>query len=135
MDWWILRAFRELDDALLRLRFNYEQVGVVLLRTSGDPQAVLAADRALHTAQAAGSWLAREIVLHMARVLRRLDLTARSFFAVIDGPESCFAGSLLEIALAADRVYALDDSKRPAQNTRSLSPVRMTVRTSGCWPP
>ncbi|MCC6993030.1 MAG: benzoyl-CoA-dihydrodiol lyase [Deltaproteobacteria bacterium] len=111
---WSLRAFRELDDALLRLRFNHEQVGVVLLRTSGDPQAVLAADRGLHTAQAAGSWLAREIVLHMARVLRRLDLTARSFFAVIDGPESCFAGSLLELALAADRVYALDDSKRPA---------------------
>jgi benzoyl-CoA-dihydrodiol lyase len=103
---WALRAFRELDDALLRLRFNHEQIGLVLLKTRGDAARVLAVDAAL--AEHRDHWLVREIVLHMARTLRRLDLTARSFFAVVD-PGSCFAGSLLELALAADRIYMLDD--------------------------
>jgi benzoyl-CoA-dihydrodiol lyase len=106
-DQWSLRAFRELDDALLRLRLNHLDVGLVVLRAVGDADAVLAADRALAT-HAETSWLAREILLHQARVLRRLDLTAKSFFALVD-EGTCFAGVLLEIALAADRVYMLDD--------------------------
>ncbi len=104
---WALRAFRELDDALLRLRFSHEEIGVVLLRTRGDSAKVRAVDAAL--ARHGDHWLVREIVLHMARVLRRLDLTGRSFFAVVDRG-SCFFGSLLELALAADRVYLLDDA-------------------------
>src|SRR5262249_59344581 len=68
------------------------------------------ADRALYAAK--GHWLARETILKMARVLRRLDLTAKTFFAVADS-ESCFAGCLLELALAADRTYALDDANHP----------------------
>jgi len=105
-DAWSLRAFRELDDALLFLRFNEETLGVVLLKTVGDPEHVLASDRALDGLRS--DWFAREILLHQARVLRRLDLTARSFFALIE-PGSCFAGSLFELALASDRSYVLDN--------------------------
>jgi benzoyl-CoA-dihydrodiol lyase len=101
-----LRAFRELDDALLRLRFDFEDVGLVTVRTRGQAAQVLAADAAL----ARPGWLNREIVLLMARVLRRLEATARSFFAIAD-EGSCFAGSLLELALACDRTYLLDDGK------------------------
>jgi benzoyl-CoA-dihydrodiol lyase len=103
---WALRAFRELDDALLQLRFNHEEYGLILLKTRGSIESVLAVDAAL--AAHREDWLVNEIVLQMARTLRRLELTARSFFAVVD-PGSCFAGSLLEIALAADRIYMLDD--------------------------
>jgi benzoyl-CoA-dihydrodiol lyase len=103
--YWPLRAFRELDDALLRLRFQHEDIGLVRLETRGDPRHVLAADRALEQHQ--DDWRVREIRLLMARVLRRLDATAKSFFAIID-EKSCFAGTLLELALAADRSYMLE---------------------------
>jgi benzoyl-CoA-dihydrodiol lyase len=106
---WPLRAFRELDDALLHLRVNEPEVGLVCLRTEGEINNVLAVDATL--ARQRDHWLARETTLLMARVLRRLDLTAKSFFALIE-PGSCFAGSLLELALAADRSYMLNDPKR-----------------------
>jgi len=109
---WPLRAMRELDDALLRLRFNHEEVGLVLLKTRGDVDQVLAWDNALLAHRE--HWFVREVILHMARVLRRLDNTARSLFAILE-PGSCFAGSLLELALAADRRYMLDDAKRPVR--------------------
>jgi len=105
-DQWSLRCFRELDDALLRLRFNHPQIGLVVLRTRGDVQAVRAVDDALFGARE--HWLANEILRHMARVLRRLDVSSRSVFALVD-TGSCFSGSLLELGLAADRVYMLDD--------------------------
>jgi benzoyl-CoA-dihydrodiol lyase len=107
-DYWPLRAFRELDDALLRLRLNYDEIGLVILKTRGDIEAVRQIDDDLYHNRAA--WLTNEILLLMARTLRRLDLTARSLFAVVD-EGSCFAGSLLEIALAADRIYMLRDAK------------------------
>ena len=100
-----LRAFRELDDALLRLRFHYEDIAVVILKTRGDIEAVRRMDARLHESD---DWLVNEISLKMARTLRRMDLTSKTFFAAID-QESCFAGSLLEIALAADRIYMLRD--------------------------
>jgi benzoyl-CoA-dihydrodiol lyase len=99
---WALRAFRELDDALLDLRFNRPEIGVVVVRTRGDLDRVLAADQALWDARE--DWFANEVLHHMKRVLKRMDLTARSFIALVD-PGSCFAGSLLELALAADRTY------------------------------
>jgi benzoyl-CoA-dihydrodiol lyase len=102
---WALRAFRELDDALLDLRFNHPTLGLVLLETEGDCDRVVALDAAL--AAHSSDPLVREIILHMRRVLRRLDITARSIFALVR-PESCFAGSLLELCLAADRVYMKD---------------------------
>ena len=118
-DLWALRAFRELDDVLLHLRFNHDTIGVVLLETEGDPAAVLQADRALAEA-AKTSGFAREVLLHMRRVLKRLDQTARSLFALIR-PGSCFVGSLFELALAADRSYALDDPDQPI--ALGLSPL------------
>jgi benzoyl-CoA-dihydrodiol lyase len=102
---WALRAFRELDDALLELRFNHPAIGVVALRTAGSHAAVLAVDRMLASGLEDG--LVREVVLHMRRVLKRLDLSAKSFFALVE-PGSCFVGSLLELALASDRIYMKD---------------------------
>jgi benzoyl-CoA-dihydrodiol lyase len=104
--WWPLRAFRELDDALLRLRLNEPEIGTVIIRTEGDREAVLAMDRTL--VQHQSHWAVREIILLMKRTLKRLDLTSRSFFAIIE-PGSAFAGSLFELALAADRSYMLHD--------------------------
>ena len=103
-DLWALRAFRELDDALLDLRFNRPEIGVLLLKTEGDPARVLASDAALQAAR--GDGFVNEVLHHMKRVLKRLDQTARSLIAVIE-PGSCFAGSLMELALAADRTYML----------------------------
>ena len=103
--YWPLRAYRELDDALLNLRVNEPEIGLVCLHTEGNVDNVLAVDKTL--AAHRDHWLTAEIILHMAQVLRRLDLTAKSFFALI-GPGSCFAGSLLELALAADRSYMLN---------------------------
>lgn len=107
---WMLRFFRELDDTLLHLRFNHPEVGLVVLRSKGDPTKVLAADKGLLAAQ--NHWLGREI-LHLAkRALKRLDLMAKSTFTLVE-PGSCFAGSLLEVLLASDRSYMLDDSDQP----------------------
>jgi benzoyl-CoA-dihydrodiol lyase len=107
---WALRAYRELDDALLQIRFALETVGLVALKTKGSAANVLAVDRDL--VRAKDHWFVREILLHMARVMRRLDLTGRSFFALLE-PGSCFAGNLFELALAADRSYMLNDRNAP----------------------
>jgi benzoyl-CoA-dihydrodiol lyase len=115
---WPLRAFRELDDALLRLRVNELEIGTVVVRTKGDRDRVLAIDRALVEHQ--DDWLVREIVLFMKRTLKRLDLTARTFFAFIE-PGSAFAGSLFELALASDRSYMLHDDNE--ENVIALSPM------------
>ena len=113
---WPLRAFRELDDALLRLRVNELEIGTVVIRTTGDIDAVLAIDRFLDEHRT--HWLVREIVLFMKRTLKRLDLTARTFFAFIE-PGSAFGGSLFELALAADRSYMLHDDNE--ENVIALS--------------
>ena len=102
---WALQAYRELDDALLHLRVNNLEIGLVCLRTEGDIDAVLSIDKTLLANRE--HWLVREIILYMARVLRRLDLTAKSFFALVE-PGSCFAGNLFELILAADRSYMLN---------------------------
>jgi benzoyl-CoA-dihydrodiol lyase len=107
---WPLRAFRELDDALLRLRLNEPLIGTIVLKTVGDPASVLTVDEAL--IQNKDHWAVREIIHFMKRTLKRVDLTSRSFFACIE-PGSCFAGSLFELAIAADRSYMLDDPDQP----------------------
>lgn len=107
---WIVKAWRELDDALLQLRIMNNEIGVIVLKTTGDPQAVLDADRLL--VDHADDWLVKEVRLHLARVMRRLDNTSKSLFAVID-EGSCFAGSMFEIALAADRSFMLNEPDVP----------------------
>jgi benzoyl-CoA-dihydrodiol lyase len=102
---WSLAVARELDDLILDLRTNELEIGTWVFRTRGDAERVLACDDLL-LANAATDWLANEIVLYLKRTLKRLDVTSRSLIALIE-PGSCFAGSLLEIALAADRSYML----------------------------
>ena len=103
-DFWPLAVTRELDDLILDLRTNETELGTWVFRTEGDPAAVLAYDEFLlaHT----GDWFANEVLHYLKRTLRRLDVTSRSLLAVIE-PGSCFAGSLLELALAADRSFQL----------------------------
>jgi benzoyl-CoA-dihydrodiol lyase len=113
---WPLRAFRELDDALLRLRIVEPLIGTIVVKTRGDQEAMLALDEVL--LEHREHWLVREIIHFMKRTLKRMDLTSRSFFAFIE-PGSCFAGSLFELALAADRSYMLDDPDEG--NTIALS--------------
>ncbi len=104
--WFPLQAFREMDDALLRLRFQHPEIGLVLLKTKGAIANVVRLDNEIMARQ--GHWFVREVLLLMKRVLKRLDMSAKSFFALID-EGSCFAGSLLELALAADRSYMLEE--------------------------
>ena len=103
---WCVQAFRELDDALLELRFNQPNIGVIAVKTTGDAANVLAVD-AMLAKHADEDGLVREVLLLQKRVLKRMDLTAKSFFALVE-PGSCFAGVLLELALAADRIYMKD---------------------------
>jgi len=102
--WWPLALARELDDALLLLRTNELELGLLILKTRGDAAAVLASDRTLLAHQ--DHWLVRETIGTLRRTFARLDVTSRSLYAVID-QGSCFAGLLYELALAADRIYML----------------------------
>jgi benzoyl-CoA-dihydrodiol lyase len=102
VNWWPLRLARELDDAILSLRTNELEMGTWLLRTEGDAKAVLDCDATLERHK--DHWLVRETIGFLRRCLARLDVSSRTLFALIE-PGSCFAGTLLEIALAADRSY------------------------------
>src|SRR5688500_17430605 len=119
---WPLRVFREIDDAILRLRVNEREIGTILFKSQGDPAHVLDADQVL--LDNAGHWLVREIIHFIKRTLKRVDLSARSFFAVIE-PGNAFAGTLFELVLAADRSYMLDDPDQP--NTIQLSGMNAGV--------
>jgi benzoyl-CoA-dihydrodiol lyase len=104
INWWPLQLARELDDAILHLRTNESEIGTWVLKSSGDPRAVLEVDATLAAHQ--DHWLVRETIGFLRRTLARLDVTSRSLFAFIESG-SCFAGTLLEVALAADRIYML----------------------------
>ncbi len=105
VDYWPMAVARELDDLILRLRTNEPELGTWVVRTQGDARQVLAYDAQLE--ELSGDWFANEVVQYYKRTLKRLDVTSRSLFAVIE-PASCFAGSLLELALACDRQYMLE---------------------------
>ena len=116
--WWPLQMARELDDAILGLRTNEAELGLWILRTCGNPQAVSAFDEFILANRT--NWFVREVLGMMRRTLARLDVSSRSFFALVE-PDSCFAGTLLELALAADRVYMLDTQEGDAKTSIMLS--------------
>ena len=104
--WWPLRAFRELDDAIVRLRFNRGEVGTWLIKTAGEINAALAIDALL--VEHEQDWFVGQVRHQIRRTLKRLETSARSLFAIVDDG-SAFAGTLFELALASDRIYMLDD--------------------------
>ena len=119
--WWPLAMARDLDDAILMLRGNERDLGTWVLKTAGDPSAVLACDDALE--RHASHWFVRETAGMLRRTLARLDVTSRSLYALIE-PGSCFAGTLAELAFAADRAYMLalpEDGVRAPRITLSAA--------------
>jgi benzoyl-CoA-dihydrodiol lyase len=116
--WWPLQMARELDDAILGLRTNETEPGLWILKTTGNPDAVLAIDEFILRNQ--GNWFVREVLGLMRRTFARLDVSSRSLFAFVE-PGSCFAGSLMDLALAADRVYMLDTQEGEAKASMTLS--------------
>jgi benzoyl-CoA-dihydrodiol lyase len=126
---WPLALARALDDAILHLRFNEDAIGTWVLRSEGALEAVAAYDALL--ARASADWFIREVTLYLKRVLKRLDLSARTIFGLVE-PGSCFAGTLAELLLAADRVYMLDGSL-PGDN-RPPPRVRLTPMNFGAYP-
>jgi len=136
---WTLAMTRELDDLILDLRTNEPELGTWVLRTQGNPEKVLAHDRLLSDSDSDSDsgtdpdnptdWLAREITGYLKRTLKRLDVTSRSLIALIE-PGSCFAGSLLELALAADRSFQLagpreDDDPDTEPATITIGPMNL----------
>jgi benzoyl-CoA-dihydrodiol lyase len=132
-EFWPLAVARELDDLILDLRTNETELGTWVFGTQGDPAKVLAYDELLLNSKE--DWFANEVLHYLKRTLRRLDVTSRSLIAVIE-PGSCFAGSLLELALAADRSFQLagvfedaDPDASPATITlgeANLGPLTMS---------
>jgi benzoyl-CoA-dihydrodiol lyase len=127
---WILAAAREVDDAVLHLRFNEPALGTWVLRTEGDADAALAAESAL--AASADHWLGREIRAYWKRTLKRLDTSARTIVALVE-PGSCFAGTLAELVLAADRSFMLDGEREddPAAGVATLT---LSAANDGWYP-
>jgi len=129
---WPLAVTRELDDLILDLRTNEPELGTWVFRTEGEPAQVLAYDDLLLAN--AGDWFANEVLHYLKRTLRRLDVTSRSLLAVIE-PGSCFAGSLLELALAADRSFQLagvfetadPNTGDPAADPNTGAPAAITL--------
>jgi benzoyl-CoA-dihydrodiol lyase len=124
-----LLVARELDDVILHLRLNEPTLGLIVLRSEGDPAAVLAADELLEAHK--DDWLVREIRLMWKRVFKRLDMTSRSLIALIE-PGSCFAGTLAEVLFAADRSVMFTGAR--IGDNRSAPGVQLSVLNFGAYP-
>src|SRR3990170_4981581 len=125
----LLALARELDDLILHLRTNEEEIGIWVFRTAGSADLVEACDRLL--AEHQGDWLAREVRLYWKRTAKRLDVSSRSIFALIE-PGACFVGTLLELALAADRSYMLSGVRQG--DGRPPAMVRLSELNFGAYP-
>lgn len=132
-DWWPLLMARELDDAILMLRTNHLEIGTWIIKTQGDAQHILAADAAL--TQHREHWFVRETIGMLRRTLARLDVTSRTLIAIADR-DSCFAGTLAELLLAADRSYMLalpDDEQAEGRITLSAMNFGSYPMVNGCY--
>lgn len=127
---WILRLARELDDAILHLRLNELEVGVVVFKSLGDPEKVVAHEKFLLDNKDS-DWLCREILLYWKRVLKRIDLTSRSLVAMIENG-SCFAGFLAEILFACDRSYMMEGDFEG--DNRPVATITLTDGNFGPYP-
>jgi benzoyl-CoA-dihydrodiol lyase len=123
--WWPLQMSRELDDAILSLRANELELGLWILKTSGNADAMLAIDRQLMEHRT--NWFVREVINMLRRTFARLDVASRSMYAVIE-EGSCFAGTLFELALAADRSYMLNNPENPEGTFIVLSEINFDIR-------
>ncbi len=121
-DLWGLRVWRELDDCLLRLRLSFLEVGLVTVKTEGDPAFML--DWEEHLLACQDHWFAREVLGKTKRVLKRVDVTSRTFLALVE-PGSCFAGAFAELLFCADRSYMLDDSEAEHPAVVTLTAMNM----------
>jgi benzoyl-CoA-dihydrodiol lyase len=128
---WPLDLARQLDDAILHLRLNESDAGTWVFRTQGDSDLVAAYDDLL--LEHSSDWLAREIALYLKRTLKRLDVSSRSLVTLIE-PGSCFTGTLLELALAADRCYMLDGVFEDDADSSAPASVRLTGMNFGPLP-
>jgi benzoyl-CoA-dihydrodiol lyase len=129
--YWPLAMTRALDDLILQLRTNESELGTWVIRTSGDPSAVLAYDTQL--TELAGDWFVNEVRHFYKRTLKRLDVTSRTLIAVIE-PGSCFAGLFLELALACDRQYMLDGIFEEAAAGAVPAELVVTASNDGPYP-
>jgi len=116
--WWTLQMARELDDAILSLRTNELEIGLWIIKTAGNPDAVLAMDKFILSHR--DNWFVREALGMMRRTFARLEVTSRSMYAIVE-PGACFAGTMLELALAADRIYMRDTEEGGNTATITLS--------------
>ncbi|MEM8746657.1 MAG: 2,3-epoxybenzoyl-CoA dihydrolase [Actinomycetota bacterium] len=123
-DAWVLRAVRELDDAILHLRLNEPEIGTWVFRTTGDADAVAQAEAILRGPDAA-DWLVREVRLMWGRTLSRVDVSSRSLVALVE-PGSCFVGLLAELLLAADRSFMLDGTWEDLDDPPEPATIRLT---------
>jgi benzoyl-CoA-dihydrodiol lyase len=130
-EWWPLAMARELDDAILSLRSNELELGVWLLKTRGDVRAMLAMDKTLE--QFAGHWFVRETIGMLRRTLARLEVSSRTLFAIID-EGSCFAGTLCELALAADRSYMLSLPDADVDDEHAAPRLALSNLNFGAYP-
>ena len=126
---WMLRAARELDDAILHLRLNELETGVMILKTTGDADRLLAHEAML--LENDDNWLAREILLYWKRVLKRVDMTSRSLVALVE-PGSCFAGTLAELLFAVDRSYMAEGEFEG--DNRPIAAIRLSEANFGRYP-
>ena len=120
---------RELDDALLHLRTNEPDLGLIVFRSEGDPEQVLAADELLETHRR--DWLVREVRHYLKRVLKRVDMTSRSLVALIE-PGSCFVGTLAELTFAADRSVIFSGNR--GGDNRPAAALRLSPLNFGAYP-
>ena len=128
-DAYMLRLARELDDAILHLRLNEREAGLLLFRSQGNPESLLAHEAQLHAN--ADHWLANEVLLYWKRVLKRVDVTSRSMAALVEHG-SCFAGVLAELLFAVDRSYMMEDEFEG--DNRPIATITLSSSNLGMMP-